>query len=339
MIWPTINRLSGNREPVVLSVAVAILHVPARPRFGESGMADWESLEWQTHIQRLAKRHYGPGDYQEIPDTDCGDLGLEGFSRSKGHAYQCYCPQPATLDVDTRYTRYRNKISADIKKFIKNGDRLAEVLGATKICAWVFAVPVLDSRRILAHTSLKEREVREAALPYASPGFCIQVVTDDHFHLEKQQFLGAGALKLTLDVQPPPVGTIDGWASAHTDLTDTLLAKLRRLQPDTGRRNAFGQKLIGSHVAGQNALNGLRKDHPQIFETVDSCKSTREALLAIEASASLASPQDFLSEVLKKFRVDLLEAAPFAAQSAEALVWEAVADWLMRCPLDFSEAS
>jgi hypothetical protein len=70
----------------------------------------------------------------EVPDDDRGDAGLEAFSMS-GCAYQCYAPEGEPLTMTQRYNKQRDKMTADVGKFIAN---------TAKIQAWL-----LDSRCVV----------------------------------------------------------------------------------------------------------------------------------------------------------------------------------------------
>ena len=51
--------------------------------------------DWQEWANKILAVHYGPTEYQQIPDHHRGDAGLEGFTRTDGHAYQAYgCEEP-----------------------------------------------------------------------------------------------------------------------------------------------------------------------------------------------------------------------------------------------------
>src|SRR4051812_6267412 len=87
----------------------------------------WSGPDWQKHVLLLLKRHYGPGNFHEIPDQDRGDRGLEGFAQD-GCAYQCYAAAEPLPIVDLRESQKR-KITRDIKKFCDNSQILHKLLG------------------------------------------------------------------------------------------------------------------------------------------------------------------------------------------------------------------
>ena len=96
----------------------------------------WNPKEWEKHVQLLLKKRYAhpPGTYQEVPDTVKGDCGVEGFAQD-GTAYQCYSAQQ-WINPEDLLKKQKNKISADIAKFIKNADELCKLFGEVKIAQW-----------------------------------------------------------------------------------------------------------------------------------------------------------------------------------------------------------
>jgi len=118
---------------------------------------NWEGEEWESYIKRLLTRHYGPGNYQDVPARHKGDFGIEGYSTTDGCAYQCYATQePCT--VNQRYESQRSKITTDINKFISNQKDLQKVFGTTLIHRWILMVPISESAKLMQHASKKPKK-------------------------------------------------------------------------------------------------------------------------------------------------------------------------------------
>ena len=124
------------------------------------------------HVNLLLKRHYGPGQYVEVPDTDGGDCGLEGYSRD-GCLYQCFAAEePCPNDV--LYKRQR-KIARDLGKFAANGHKLELILGDVRIRRWILMVPHFESRHLIEYAVERTNEIRGMNLPYATVDFNVHV--------------------------------------------------------------------------------------------------------------------------------------------------------------------
>ena len=293
--------------------------------------------EWQNWANKLLTCHYGPTDYQKVPDNDRGDSGIEGFTISEGHAYQAYgCEEP--LSTVARYEKQRDKITRDIDKFIKNQPILDKLFGTVRITRWVLFVPYYDSKELLAHATKKTAEVIEAQLPYVADTFHVKVCEEEDFVIERDQLINAGTKALLVRTDAATPEQVTNWVSSNDSLAATLDGKLRKLPTirNDRDRQLFHEKVLGWYLKGQAILDALRK-YPDTYEKVVAAISHRENFLAM-ATVSGSPPQQILnSSIQELFKTLQREVRDLHTFSAEALAHEAVADWLLRCPLDFPE--
>lgn len=296
----------------------------------------WDGNDWQKYISILLNLRYSPGQYQPIPDRDGGDSGLEGFA-SDGTAYQCYAAEEP-LSVDELTDKQRDKITRDTNKLAQNQSTLASMLGNIKISCWILIVPRFDSKKILIHAETKSAEIRNKKLPILTPDFRIAVQDDSLFGAQRTALLKEVMSKLPVPVAKVPKQEIDVWAAANTELADTLETKLSKLNRPTGLLAPLKGQFIKHFLEGQNALQYIHANYPQLEESILSCKESKEGILATESLLSSALPSFRLSEILQEYRTCLQnDVAGLPRQVADILTYEAVADWLLRCPLDFYE--
>jgi hypothetical protein len=293
--------------------------------------------EWQSLADLLLARRYGPAQYQKIPAKDSGDAGIEGFSLC-GHAYQAYgLIEPVTTRL--RYEKQRDKITDDIGKFINNKSKLSSLLGTIVISRWCLFVPFFDSKELVGHAASKTAEVKLANLPYVTPDFRVMVCDEDEFAAERDALINSGVAKLRITAPTATQEHIDEWADENDSLVTTLDGKIGRLPTctDKAKRKKFRDRLIKHFLEGQNILEGLRK-YPTTYEKVVQVKNQRENFLATECMVATGSPADILQNALKAIREAVAhESIGVVDHTAEAMSWEAVADWMLRCPLDFPE--
>jgi len=294
--------------------------------------------EWQDWANKLLTAHYGPADYQRIPDNDKGDSGLEGFTISLGHAFQAYgCEEPLTTQA--RYEKQRIKMTEDVGKFIRNQEKLARIFGSMKVTRWILFVPYYDSKEIVAHAATKTDEVVNAKLPYVADSFRVKVCHEEDFVIARDQLIMAGTRALDVITDPATLDQVTRWADANDEQATTLEEKLARLPSlsNAQRRAAFRNDVLKWYLEGQAILNALRS-YPEVYEKVIRTKSHRESFLTMAAATGSTAGQtlqasiDALKEAMAK------EIRELHAFSAEKLVHEAIADWLLRCPLDFPDA-
>ncbi|WP_437954792.1 hypothetical protein WME76_24855 [Sorangium sp. So ce119] len=284
----------------------------------------------------MLKMRYALGDFQEVPDRHRGDFGIEGFSRD-GRAYQCYAPLEP-LATNARYENQRDKIATDIKKFIDNKDDLVKVFGPTKIARWVLAVPTFDSGPLVQHAEKKAAEVRAASLPYVASDFCISIVTEDDFEAERAKLLRLGLEQLHIAPKVLQVSDTADWATQNSSLLGTLESKLARVPTFTSaKRGTLRERLLQHYLQGQDILDTLKNKYSDVFEAAIRTKGAREAFLETHCLMAEDTPQRLLSKTLEDFKRELMKFEMMTEQMAEALAYEALADWLMRCPLDFPQ--
>jgi hypothetical protein len=297
----------------------------------------WDGNEWQAHIQLLLKRRYTTGDYQEVPDTDGGDCGIEGFSRD-GCAYQCYAAEEP-LNTPDLYENQRRKMTTDIGKFIRNKDKLKPILGTTRISKWVFVVPRFESSKLIQHGEKKAEEVRRANLTYVADDFCVAIITDEDFAYEKASLIQAGLASLEISITPVEQQEIQSWLGQVENLglvrnLETKSNKLSHLMSEENK-SGFKNEMIRCFISGQSALNELYRQYPDIYEKIRKCKSTQEHFLSTECFLQTGTPSQTLIDTIKNYHKQLDEILKLTGQTSKVLVYEAISDWLMRCPLDF----
>jgi hypothetical protein len=296
----------------------------------------WEGEEWEKHIQLLLKRHYGPGNYQEVPAKHVGDFGIEGYS-TDGCAYQCYATQePCT--TQQRYDAQRDKITTDIGKFIRNKPELVKIFGGTFIRRWILIVPVSESASLVQHASKKSEEVLKAVLPYVSDDFKVIIDTDSCFAKEMNELVNSGVI--LVEDQDINVDSVDrdDWIKSNDGLVGALsqkAQKIPRLATD-GKIEDFKISIIEHYLRGQNLLDSFSRNYPDIYAQLDNCKRMYEfELKTLSLISSNPAPQH-LNEALKEYSKKLQDSAPnLPGTIIQALGWEGISDWLMRCPLDF----
>ncbi|PZV23334.1 MAG: hypothetical protein DCF12_19210 [Snowella sp.] len=301
---------------------------------------EWSGEEWEKLIQRLLKRHHGHTNYQEVPAKHGGDLGLEGFS-TNGFAYQCYAAQ-GQRDTKSLYEAQRDKITTDINKFINNGSDLMRLFGDIIICRWCLVVPIYESKQLLEHATKKTQQVLARNLPYVAPDFRIMIVTYQNFEKEIQELATAGVLKIdtTLENIKVEPEIVEQWLSDNSDgeLLNKLDFKSRKIKNLVAaqKTEAFKNQIANNYLIGQNLLSELNKKFPDLYSRIKNCKITYETNLALKSLLNTHSPNTHLDNILNEYSNQLSKEIPNLSSShIQILCYEAISDWLMRCPLDF----
>jgi hypothetical protein len=297
----------------------------------------WGTNEWDEHVQRLLKRRYKDGSYQQIPADTHGDCGLEGFS-SDGTAYQCYSAQN-WANAKQLYDKQRGKITDDIGKFLANEKELTELFGSLKIKRWKLVVPCWMNKELIKHAKTKEKFVRLAKPTHTTEDFEILIVTGDDFAVEKQELATAGIYVFDATPAIIPDQSLNEWLqkSSNLVLVSNLNNKVSIICAAKPRRftERFRARVAKNFISGSVVLNRLEKELPETYKRVLELKQQKEDDLDTETVTHSSVPADFFDETLKSFEAQLISTPGLTSRAAVALANEAVADWLLRCPLDF----
>ena len=113
------------------------------------------------------------------------------------------------------------------------------------------------------------------------------------------------------------------------------ISKLSTLKTVESKRK-FRDQIIRHFLDGQNTLEELRR-YPEAYEKIREVKSQKERYLSTEAMITSEPNNKYLDLCLNQIR-DLVknEVIGVSGTTINSVVWEAVSDWLIRCPLDFN---
>jgi hypothetical protein len=312
------------------------------PETGESQFVTvrrvWDGKRWQKYIEDLLALHYGPEDFQRVPDEHQGDLGIEAFTRT-GVGVQCYTPQ-GHLTIKQRYEKHRDKLSTDISKLVGNQDGLKAVLGQTTLKRWFFFIPDHDNKDLIAFANKKAVEVRSRCLPYICADFEIHIHDDGAFPIARNKLLGVADVQLRLSLPKVDATQIQDWASENDRFVQTIDGKLARVPTlqTRERQVEFRNLLVGKAIEGQNIMEQVRTLTPDLYERIIELKAARAASLLLESYMSTIEPADRLSSVVADYIAQLHEQVRVLPLGAGTILgYEAVCDWLALCNLNFPE--
>lgn len=294
--------------------------------------------EWQELVVKLLSIKFGVGEFVPIPDRVHGDCGLEGFTRS-GKGFQCYAAEePQTTAELTR--KQKAKVTRDIGKIVEYQTQLATLLGPTVLKEWILVVPRWEDRALLAHAEEKVKLLRSAGLGFVAQDIVPAICTGDNFIVERQQLVQAGRESLRIAAALVDQAQILDWVEANDELVARLDGKaliIRHQDATTARQ--LRDESVRHYLDGQNALAKLKADYPEIYEAVDRIKKDKEHFLVTESLTTTALPPDHWKQTCDSLESEFATALSGLNKfTVRQFVHEAVADWLLRCPLHFPSA-
>ena len=165
---------------------------------------DMTGNEWEKICVKCYRMRYQSDNYTEIPASNGGDAGIEGFT-NKGIVHQCYCPERTYSDNEL-YDHQREKLSTDIGKLKKNGTRLL-ALGVPPVSEWHFNIPEYKDSRILVHANNKRQEIltekrdNPSAYKHIADDFQIVVKTAEDFTPEISRIIRTDLTDIKLNAE------------------------------------------------------------------------------------------------------------------------------------------
>lgn len=288
-------------------------------------------------MQLLQRRYAVQNQHslQIVPDRVQGDLGMEAFAHD-GCIYQCYAPEEP-LDPRRRFEKQRDKLTTDLGKLRKKTTDVKALLGPVIVRRYVLLVPTHDSKELISHAHTKAAEVIGWGLPFIAPDFAIVIETDDSYQTERKDI---HAIPTPL-IQAVELDEADklAWAQSNPDLRATAQAKLSNVIRSSSTRDSVLESLTHQLLEGENALDRIKSVQPETYQSLLAEKSRKERLLVLEYSAHPHVSHGLLAKIESDFEAALRERyQTLTPEVAETLAWASVADWLMRCPLDFEVA-
>lgn len=296
----------------------------------------WNPKEWEHHIQLLLKRRYSPGQYQHVPDRG-GDLGIEGFALD-GTVYQCYAAQECVTAAEL-LTKQKNKMTADIGKFKTNGEKLVGLFGSLKISVWNFVVPYWSDKELINHASKKAQEVSALKLAHVASSFWITILTQDDFAAEAQLLANLNLIKFDVPVPQVAPRKLAEWMERerNLELVDNLRRKAEVLTKGKSQeqKELLQARIVANYIGGNVVLGRLERELPETYAKIADYKAGKEANLEAESVLTNRVPAEFFNGTLEEYRKELAGVPGMGSNAANTLAWEAVSDWILRCPMRF----
>ncbi|MDG4850793.1 hypothetical protein [Peribacillus frigoritolerans] len=299
---------------------------------------------WEEHCQTLLKMKYENDGYQEMTAHTHGDLGIEGFTRT-GIIFQCYCPDDE-YDSSKLYNHQRDKVSADLQKLKKYQKQLLKFFQGVKVKKWIFLTPKVTNKELIAHCHKKAIEFRnDETLNDLLDGSFDVLVHDELFYgreiIKAKQILNE---KISIDVPVPDQEEVINWKKCQTSSIGILDKKIGKLfdhleEHDKRKKtNTYIDYQVRNYIKGQEILTHMQQTYSSAYEKQVKIKSSIATHLEAEVLLTELTPKELLKDTLEKYKNALVGEKfhdIFEFSVYNDLCHEAIASWLIDCPLDF----
>jgi hypothetical protein len=180
--------------------------------------------------------------------------------------------------------------------------------------------------------------VLRCSLPYVSDDFKVVIVTDASFAKEINELAAAGVLDLDTSIPEFTNDDCQDWLKLHLTLVMNLDLKAKKIPKlvSDGKLEDFKLSIIGHYLRGQNVLEDFGERFPSIYGKLNTCKQIYQNQLETVSLFESEVPSRHLNNALNEYSHHIEKTCPnLPPSTVKILAWEAVSDWLMRCPLDF----
>lgn len=299
---------------------------------------------WEELCVQCYRIRYQDDNYTEIPATQGGDAGIEGFT-NKGIVHQCYCPERIYADNEL-YEHQRDKLSADIDKLKSNAKRLTS-LGVPTITEWHFNIPEYKDSRILVHAEKKRNEVLEAKqnkpddFIHIADDFKIVIKIADDFTPEISRIIRTSLTDMKLNLAIKHSYAPD-WSKCDSEKVSNIRRKIKAVMltnEDSDEVNSVVGIYVDCYISGIEIMSDLRVKFPEIYEDVFRLEQSykRDVTIKTLMNTDKKMNRSLFNGILDDFHSKLKQdfASIFTEASIGELKQDLVASWLADCSMEF----
>ncbi|MFE0594106.1 hypothetical protein [Micromonospora echinospora] len=288
--------------------------------------------DFEQRFFGLLRRRYSVEDLVFIPADMGGDCGIEGYSRD-GIAYQCYADRDS-LTLRHRTDKQIAKLNRDTLKLQKYEDRLTEILGPTKIAAYILGVPEYHAAELISHANKRAELVRSWNLPFIEPSFVIGIKTPTDYPAELSAALADRAAEALIPGIAVDDESVDRFHEDKPDLVRVIDEKLSVMHGAVRDATALRRRFIRSFLKKEVIMESLRA-WPHTWEVVERRRMARQEEIEFDNDLSCDPAKLRIKDLIHVYREELLTfAGGLRYDDANAIAYGQVGGWLMDCPLE-----
>jgi hypothetical protein len=305
----------------------------------QTSYGPFDGDSWERLCQLVFKRKFTVDGYTHIPATP-GDYGLEGFTKTTGCGFQCYCPDK-TYSAKDLYEKQRDKITKDLRKLRLNEAVLKKVLGITKLRRWHLVTPTIGHNDLIKHAQAKEAEVRDWKLSILDAGFQVMVHDADHYATEIQEMQLAVGKALDFGGLPTSLPVLGSSADTYQQnvMRKTRTRLENRVPAETleGRVSRLYQSTLREFLDHDAHFRRINDTAPTVHSRLVRLINGYEAHVVETCSTWEGTPQE-LTERIRDGLTERIarELAPAIDETGAAQIARLmVSRWIAVCEVDY----
>lgn len=299
----------------------------------------FDGNSWERLCQLVFKRKFAEDSYINIPATP-GDYGLEGFTKTTGCGYQCYCPDKS-YPTRVLYEKQRDKITTDLKKLQTNEADLKKLLGPTKLRRWHLVTPTISHNDLLKHAQTKEAEVRGWGLSILEPDFQVLVHDGDHYAAEIQEMLLATGQAMNFGGLSTTLPQVDvGAAMYQANVARKTRARFEgRFAPDKvdSLTEKITKQTLKEFLEHDAHFRRINDEAPTVHSRLAKLINGYEAYVVEACATWEGTPQELTDKIRDGLTNRIAnELAPAIDETEAALIARLmISRWIAVCEVDY----
>ena len=290
---------------------------------------DFYGDDWENRCHALLALKHG-ANYQPIGDKG-GDLGLDGLSLSDGIAYQAYGQEPENKNPAQGV---KNKIHTDLGKLKKNQNEILNLLGENKIKRWVLLINKdIPNNSIHQYAKNKENEVKLWQLKFVDSDFQVIIQTPSYFETESLEYHKKKDDRIEVEIPNPQASSMD--EIRENEHFIKVFNKFRKITDNDEDAENLALDEIKNYFENAIWLDETQKQQPEFYSSIEEVRSD------VEADAKQGSIMDgsfvSFSNTKNTLETRLINkiGARLGTKTLENVRKYIIADWFVRCPLNF----
>jgi hypothetical protein len=297
---------------------------------------DFDGNSWEEFCQVCLKLKYENEGYQELPAWH-GDLGIEGYTRT-GKVFQCYCPDE-DYEPHTLYEKQRTKITTDLTKLKTHKVELKKYLNGISIINWIFLTPMYKNKELVLHCATKAQEYKSLHLDILADNFDVLIYDIDFFISQIPIVNGTSNNKVEINIDRDKSQEVD-WRTENIPLVNNALTKHSKRVKDgpnkTENVNKLTEFTIGDFINEQQIVNKWRELYPNDYERflrlISDYEMTVETMCITNTNDNNKLYERIQNELKGKIKSEFHYLNDI---TIEKLTKGVMADWILRCPINF----
>lgn len=298
----------------------------------ETWYAAYHGDSWEEMCNVLLSLKHG-SKYQPISDKG-GDMGLDGLVPSDGVAYQAYGQEPENQNPTKGV---KDKIRQDLLKLKINKDDIQKVVGDAKISRWVLLLNLqIPSSSIHAYAKTKEADVKSWNLPFIADDFRVFIQPPSYFSTEYLEHKKKKDERIEIDILANSAPLLTGLRQHGQFLA--VLEKYKKASPENeGIAETLAYKQFKEYFENAEQLSEIRKKEPDFYSEIEDIRFDVEA--DAQEGSLLSGSFESMSQTkhVLESRLNNKIGTRLGYNTLSRVRKYIVADWFVRCPLDFKK--